>query len=205
MLVELQRSVTTWRLNGGYCCLRSVGPMEIDELGNIDVRDTVSIGHAKSGFALNIRSDAGQPPTRHRLFAGIDERDFPRFCRLLMNMHRIFRHVERNVRHMQEIVSEVFFNDIALVSATNDEIIQAMLRIHFHNVPQDRFAADLDHRFRAKTGFFTYAGSKTTRKNHGFHLISSMPRMPGQGRYCLRPRVLCGQLAGELQPRRLGP
>jgi hypothetical protein len=49
---------------------------------------------------------------------------------------------------VQKIVGKIFLNDIASVSQANDEFIKAMRLVDLHDMPDDRFATDLDHGFR---------------------------------------------------------
>ncbi|MOA60389.1 hypothetical protein D3C78_1852500 [compost metagenome] len=67
-----------------------------------------------------------------------------------MDVHTVFRHVERHIRHVQEIVREVFLDYVALVTKADHEIVDPIVGIRFHDVPDDRLAADLDHRLGAK-------------------------------------------------------
>lgn len=70
---------------------------------------------------------------------------------------------------MQEIVSEVFLYDVALIATTNYEFIDAMVGIALQNMPQDGLAADLHHRFWFGLSFFAEASAKTTGKDYGFN------------------------------------
>ena len=47
---------------------------------------------------------------------------------------------------MQEVVGEVFLDHVALVAAADHEVIDAVGGVDFHDVPENRLAADLDHR-----------------------------------------------------------
>lgn len=71
-------------------------------------------------------------------------------------------HVERDIRHVQEIVGEVFLDEVSLIAAADHEIMDPMGRIHFHDMPQDRLATDLDHGLRPEMGFFGNSGSETS-------------------------------------------
>ena len=55
---------------------------------------------------------------------------------------------------MEEVVCEVFLDDIPFVTEENNEIIIAMGRINFHDVPENRLAVDFNHWLRDKVGFF---------------------------------------------------
>ena len=62
-----------------------------------------------------------------------------------MHFHAIGAHVKRDIGHVQKIIGKVFLYYIALIAATDHEIIDAMGRENFHDVPQNRLAADFDH------------------------------------------------------------
>ena len=63
---------------------------------------------------------------------------------------------------MKEIVGEVLFDDIALVSATNNEIVDPVGGINLHHVPEDRLAADLHHGLGLQVGLLRKPGPKTS-------------------------------------------
>ena len=86
-----------------------------------------------------------------------------------MHLHFIIDHVEGHIRHVQEVVGEVFLDDITLVPATDDEIIYPVGGIEFHDVPEDRLATDLDHGLGFEVGFLGNAGPKATGENDSFH------------------------------------
>ena len=46
--------------------------------------------------------------------------------------------------------------------------------IGFHNMPQDRLAADLDHRLRLEMAFFTDAGAEAAGEQDYFHERTSV-------------------------------
>jgi hypothetical protein len=49
---------------------------------------------------------------------------------------------------MQEIIREIFLDHVALVTTTNNEFVETMCGVHFHDVPQNGLSADLYHGFR---------------------------------------------------------
>ena len=50
-------------------------------------------------------------------------------------MHAICLHVESYIRHMKEVVREVFLYQEALIAAAYDELVHTVVGIHLHNVP----------------------------------------------------------------------
>ena len=45
-----------------------------------------------------------------------------------------------NVRGMQEVVREVFLDDVLLVSSTDDKVIVSVMAIQLHDVPKNGLA-----------------------------------------------------------------
>lgn len=62
---------------------------------------------------------------------------------------------------MQKIVGKVFLDDVALVAAANDEVINAVVGVGLEDVPQDGLTADLNHGFGL--AFFADTSTKSTR------------------------------------------
>ena len=87
----------------------------------------------------------------------------------LMHLHVVFPHIEGHVRHVQKIIGEVLFDQISLVSATDNKVIDPVLRIDFENVPKDRPAANFNHGLGTRTGFFTEPSSLPASQNNCFH------------------------------------
>ena len=122
--------------------------MELDELADIDVTDAVAIRHAE-GLIADIRLDALDAPTGHRPVARIDDRHAPRLRMLLVQDDLLaIRHIERHITHVEEVVVEPLLDHVLLVSGTDDKVIDAKCRILLHDVPENRLAANLDHRLR---------------------------------------------------------
>ena len=86
-----------------------------------------------------------------------------------MNMHAVGLHVECHIRHVQEIISEIFLDQVALVAAANYEITNSIVGINFHDVPENRPAANFHHWLRAQRGLLAQACTKTSGKNDCFH------------------------------------
>ena len=144
-------------------------PVEGDGCRNVDIAYTISVCHAKGILMLEIVGHSPEPSSGTSIISGIDQSYAPRLCDALMHLHSVVLHIESNVRHVQEIVREVLLDEITLISATNDEVVDSMLRIHLENVPQDRSTADLDHRLRAHDRFFTKPRPEPARQYDCFH------------------------------------
>ena len=73
-----------------------------------------------------------------------------------------------DIGHVQEVVGEIFLDDIALVAAADHEVVDAVRRVDLHDVPEDRLAADLDHRLGLQIALFGNASAKPAGQNDDF-------------------------------------
>src|SRR5947209_5848171 len=87
-----------------------------------------------------------------------------------MHLHSIFRHVEGHIRGVQEIIGEKFFDEVALISQADNEVIDAVARVNFEDMPENWFSADLDHRLWTNCGLFAETGSQAPRQDNCLHL-----------------------------------
>ena len=86
-----------------------------------------------------------------------------------------------DVGHVQEIIGEIFLDDITLVAAADHEIVDAMRRIDLHDVPENGLAADLDHRLRPEIALLGNASPEPSGEDDDFHGFSRpLPRPPKQ-------------------------
>src|SRR3546814_16245965 len=79
--------------------------MKSQQFPYVDRRDAVTIGEAERLVGLKERRDRLQSPAGHGIAAGLDQRDPPGLAPILMDLHRIVREIDRNVRGMEEGVS----------------------------------------------------------------------------------------------------
>src|SRR5713226_9507631 len=90
--------------------------------------------------------------------------------------------MEGHIRHMKEVVSKIFLDHVPLITQTNDEIRQSIMAVDFHDMPQDRTPADLNHRLRLDRSLFRNASTRSARKNDDLH------DLPKRGR---RAQLVC--------------
>jgi len=64
-----------------------------------------------------------------------------------MHFHLILHHIERNIGHVQEVVGEVLFNNISLITAADDKVVNTVGRVELHDVPKNGFATNFNHWF----------------------------------------------------------
>ena len=153
-----------------------LGLVKGNQRGDVDVADAVAIGKAKRIFTLQIGRYALEPSAGHGGFTRIHQGYPPRLSALLVYFHAVVAHVEGHIRHVQKVVGEVFLDQVALVTAANHEIVDAVVGIDLHDVPQDGLAANFHHRLGFEVGFFGNPGAESTGKNDCFH------GMPGEER-----------------------
>jgi Flp pilus assembly protein TadD len=166
--IHIQRTIATGRLhrsNGGQLALLAV---ERHQLCHVHIRDTIPVGKAEI-ITIQKRTYTLQAAPGHGFFTGIHQRHLPRLGVVLVNLHAVMRHVERHIRHVQEVVGEIFLDDITLVAQADDEFIDTMGRVGFEYVPEYRLAADLHHGLGLDLGFFAQARPQPPCKNHCFH------------------------------------
>ena len=68
-----------------------------------------------------------------------------------------------NVRGVQEVVREIFLDDVLLVARADDELVKTVVAVQLHDVPQNRHPAQLHHGLRLELAFFTDAGDIAPR------------------------------------------
>lgn len=169
--IEFKRAKPAWRLNcgeGGKLAMRLVKSKQFAE---VYVPHAIAVGETEALFVLDILLYPLQSAACHGLYAGINQGYVPRFCVPSMNLHLVVLDIERDVRRVQEIIGEIFLDEIALVPAANYEIIDPMRGVNLHDMPQDRHATNLDHRLGFDDCLFTKTGSQATRKYYRLHFL----------------------------------
>lgn len=96
------------------------------------------------------------------------------FSAALVYFHAVLAHIKGDVGHVHKIVGKILFDDVALVTTANNEVVDAVVGVGLEDVPQNGLAADFDHGFGASRGFFGDAGAKTTGENDCFHFYSTL-------------------------------
>src|SRR3546814_15828443 len=92
-------------------------------------------------YTTLFRSAAG-----HGLFTGVDQGHAPRLAVVLVNVHAVVAHVERDIGGVEEVVGEEILDGVALVAQANDEVVDSLGGILLHDVPKHWLTTDLVHR-----------------------------------------------------------
>ncbi len=174
LAVDVDRAEAPGRLHRGHGGQLAVFLVEGERGADVDVGDAVAIGEAECFIVLDVLAHALQAAAGQRVGAGVDQRDFPRLGMALVHFHAVLLQVEGDVRGMQEIVGEEFLDDVAAIAAADDEIVDAVRRIAFQDVPQNRLAADFHHGLGFDRGFLTEPRTEPTGENDCFHATSSI-------------------------------
>jgi len=143
--------------------------VEGNRFGDVDVAHSISVSHTEGIFSSNIVRDFLESTASTNTISSIDEGHAPGLGDTLVNLHLILFHVESDVGHMQEIIREVFLDQVAFVPTADYEIVDAVSGIDLEDMPEDRTAPDFDHRFGTCAGLFTQPCSLAACQNDSFH------------------------------------
>ena len=124
-VLEVNRTEAAWGLGGGERRQLALLLVMGDQLGDVDVAEAISVGETED-FVAQIGFDTPQPPACHGCITCIDQRDAPGLGLAVVDFYLVVGHVEGDIRHVQEIVGEVLLDDIALVAAANDKVVNAV-------------------------------------------------------------------------------
>jgi hypothetical protein len=86
-----------------------------------------------------------------------------------MNFHLIFCDIKRDITILQKIIREVALDDVAAVSATDDEVLNSSRRIYLHDMPEYGLTADFNHRLGTEIALLTDPRTHAPCKNYGYH------------------------------------
>jgi hypothetical protein len=86
-----------------------------------------------------------------------------------MDFHFVVRDVKGDVARLQKIIREVTFDYISAISAADHKIAHTTGGINLHDVPQNGFASDFNHRLWPEIALLTDSRTHASCKNHGFH------------------------------------
>ena len=74
-----------------------------------------------------------------------------------------------HIAHVQEVISEIFLDHIALVATADHKLIDAMSAVDLEDMPENRLPADFHHRLGFEVRFLADAGAKAPCQDHCFH------------------------------------
>ena len=146
--------------------------VEPEQGPDVDVRDSVAVGEAKSGVVLQPLAQPLQSTPRLGVQPGVDEMHRPGRPIVVVDRGPAAGEVDRDVAVARAEVQEVVLDHLALVAQGNDEFGDTVDRIDVHDVPQDGLVADLHHGLRAKNRLFGESRPEPARQDYGFDGVS---------------------------------
>ena len=146
--------------------------MRLDGVGYVEVGHSIAVGQEKA-FPVHELLHPLQPAARLGMQAGIYHGDPPVLGIILQYLHGIILQVDRHVAIVTEIVGEIFLDDILLIATADNEVVDAIVAVGLHDMPQYRLAAYFHHGFRYERGGFGKPGAQSAGEYHCFHLCSS--------------------------------
>jgi hypothetical protein len=187
------RAEPAGRSNRGHCSEATLSAVKLQQRLNIDVGNSIAVGQKKI-FVAKILANTLDPAAGHGVDTGIYQRNSPRFGTILMNFYSILGNVERRITDVEKVISEVAFNYISQIPAANHKIIDSAMRENFHDVPQNRHSADLDHRLGAEMALLADSGTRASRQNYGLQCFPpqrrEMPRNPNHSLVYMDAKLL---------------
>src|SRR6188472_4540040 len=138
--------------------------MKRKQLSNIDVSDSVAIGHQKP-VVLNEFRCLPNPRPGKRSGAGVNQRHAPVRFFLAESSYCAARQINPNVIAVIPEIQKIVSDNLTFVAEAKYEIAHAVRTIVAHNVPQDRFAADKYHRLRPEFSFLAQTSPESTTKD----------------------------------------
>ena len=127
--------------------------MYINGFCDVDIAYSVPVGEAE-GFVAYVGFYAFDASTGQGVQSGVHHGYSPGFCVVAMNFCSTFCQVYSHVAVVRVIVGEILFDNILLVSTADNEIIDAVMAVHFHDMPDDGFSAYFHHWFGNQVGSF---------------------------------------------------
>ena len=147
--------------------------MKPHRLGNIQVCHPVSIGKQK-GFSANILFYPFYPSAGHGIESCVHNGYFPRFGRAFVDSHIVsaFGKIECDIRGMEKVIRKIFLDNMLLVTRADDKLVEAIVAIELHDMPDNGHTAQFHHGLGFELGLFRYAGAKASRKDDSLHTFS---------------------------------
>jgi hypothetical protein len=169
---ERQLSVAARGTNRRDSRLAAMAAMEPDRSTDIDVAYAIAIGQAEILVLAQILESLPQSAAGHRVGPGVNQRDFPILGIIPVNLGGPGPKIDADIRHVEGVIEEILLDHVPLVPKAHDELVDPVLGIDLHDVPEDRFAADLHHWLGANRCLFRDTRAKTSCENDGFHAQS---------------------------------
>src|SRR5712691_6202785 len=148
----------------------ALSAMELEEGPQIHVGDPVAVRDHEF-IAFDVPANPLDPASGLGREPGLGQQNAP----LLFAVKRLevldapLADVDSDVAVHRAVVEEVVADQVALVAEAEDEIHDPEVRVELHDVPEDRPAADVDHRLRPDIRLLGKTRSESTAEDHRLH------------------------------------
>ena len=133
--LNIQRTKTTGWVGRSECGIFAVTAVESDGGADIDIAHAIAIGEAKRFVVFDVFGHPAQAPACHGCVACVNQRDRPGLGAFVVHLHLVEFHAEGDIRHVQEVVGKVFFDEVALVATADHKVVDAVMGVHLEDVP----------------------------------------------------------------------
>src|SRR5258706_2964145 len=148
--------------------------MKFEQDAKVDVADPVTVCDHE-GSLLEPGLQALYAASGECFGPGIHQMNCPVFAfaraRLDLSTGKIHGHATAQV----VVVQKVALNLFAFITESYEKLIQTVMRVMLHDVPEDGTAANFHHRLWLHFGLFGQARADSTRENHNFHTTLPSP------------------------------
>lgn len=130
-------------------------------VGEVGVGEAIAVGDGEScGVGEVTGGGACDARARHGQFAGVGKRDGPVLV-MVDGVHGevIGLELDREVGVHGGVVQKIGFDDFRLIAAAQNELLESMVGIGLHDMPEDRSVSDGNHGLGSEFSFFSETGS----------------------------------------------
>ena len=136
--------------------------MKLMQRSNINIRNPIPIRHKEILTRRQMILNSLQPPTSHRLCAGIHQRHLPLINSPPMNFNIPRLCIHRQITIMSIIIGKILLQHIPLIPKTDNKIIHPIMTIDLHNVPNNRIRPNIHHRLRNRMSLLRQPSPQST-------------------------------------------
>ncbi len=174
---EFQVAEAGGRADGRHGGQLAVGAVKAQESVEVDVGHAVPPCQHERALA-HVGLEALDPSARLGAKTGVDQGHPPVVARATEPAHVAGAQGDGQVRAQRAVVDHEPLDDLPLVAQGDNEIGEALAGVQLHDVPEDRVAADLDHRLGAGLRFLGQAAADASGQDGNLHLSPVLVRGP---------------------------
>src|SRR3546814_107593 len=123
---------------------------------------------AADDIACPLQASAG-----HGVVAGVEHRDLPLLDAAAHAGHLAGRQIDPEVAVQACVVEKIELDDLRLVAGEHDELVEAVVGVDLHDVPDDGTAADLHHGLGPHDGLLGQPAAVAAGEDHHLHEVAA--------------------------------